>query len=161
MKITHIAAFAALVLTLAPGAAPAHEYTQGSLHVGHPWSRATPPNSNIGAGYMTLRNDSSEPDRLIEAHSPAADRVELHSVEMVDGVMKMRPVEDGLPLPPGEDVALEPGDMHFMLIGLKAPLKEGAKVPLELTFAQAGTVTVELAVGPMGSPSAGQGHGAH
>ena len=38
-----------------------------------------------------------------------------------------------------------PGALHLMLVGLKAPLKEGAAVPLVLKFQKAGQVTVPFA----------------
>jgi hypothetical protein len=38
-----------------------------------------------------------------------------------------------------------------MMIGLEAPLVEGTRVPLTLTFERAGTVTVELAVDKAGA----------
>lgn len=37
-------------------------------------------------------------------------------------------------LQPGEAAVLRPGGLHVMLIGLRAPLKEGEKFPLTLTF---------------------------
>ena len=52
-----------------------------------------------------------------------------------------------------------------MLIGLQAPLKEGDRFPLTLTFEKAGEVTVEVAVegvgsmGPGGSAEEGMNHG--
>ncbi|MCU0274542.1 MAG: copper chaperone PCu(A)C, partial [Acidimicrobiales bacterium] len=59
--------------------------------------------------------------------------------------MTMRPV-DGIDLPAGEAVALEPGGLHVMLLDLPAPLEIGQTYELTLTFEQAGeqTVTVEV-----------------
>jgi copper(I)-binding protein len=60
----------------------------------------------------------------------------------------------------GEPAVLNPGGLHIMLIGLKAPLKQGETFPLTLTFAKAGTTTVEVVVqGPgAGGPAAAPGH---
>ena len=58
-------------------------------------------------------------------------------------------------VPAGGKTALEPGGLHVMLIGLKAPLKEGDKFPLTLTFAKAGKVDVEVIVE---KPGAATGH---
>jgi periplasmic copper chaperone A len=41
--------------------------------------------------------------------------------------------------------------MHIMLIGLKKPLTAGQSFPLTLTFAKAGTRTVEVAVEKIGA----------
>ena len=71
----------------------------------------------------------------------------------------MRPVEN-IPVPANGQTALEPGGYHIMLIDLRQPLKEGANVPLTLTFEKAGTVTLQVPVVKAGSspmPAAG-GH---
>jgi hypothetical protein len=47
---------------------------------------------------------------------------------MEQGVAKMRPVEGGLEIKPGETVELKPGSFHVMLMGLKQPLRKGEKV---------------------------------
>ncbi|UHD47109.1 copper chaperone PCu(A)C [Aureimonas altamirensis] len=157
-------AFAALTLAasiLAINPASAHDYTAGSLHIDHPWSRATPPTANVGAGYMTIQNKGPEADRLVGASTPAAQTVEIHFMEMANGVMKMRAVPEGLEIPAGGEAALAPGGYHFMLVGLEKPLTEGEKVPLELQFEKAGTVSVELAVGPIGGGSGPSGHSGH
>lgn len=150
---------AASILVLAP--ASAHDYTAGSLHIDHPWSRATPPTANVGAGYMTIQNKGPEADRLVGASTPAAQTVEIHFMEMANSVMKMRAVPEGLEIPAGGEAALAPGGYHLMLVGLEKPFAEGEKVPLDLQFEKAGTVSVELAVGPIGGGSSPSGHGGH
>lgn len=157
-------AFAALTLAasiLAFTPASAHDYKVGSLHIDHPWSRATPPTANVGAGYMTIQNSGAEADRLVGATTPAAGSVEIHFMEIANGVMKMRAVPDGVEIPAGGEAALAPGGYHLMLVGLQKPFTEGEKVPLELQFEKAGTVSVELAVGPIGGGSGPSGHGDH
>lgn len=68
--------------------------------------------------------------------------------------MRMRELEGGLAIPPGATVALAPGGLHLMLMGLKTPLKQGEKVPVTLVFEKAGTIDVELAIAAMGATSA-------
>jgi copper(I)-binding protein len=72
---------------------------------------------------------------------------------MEQGVAKMRPVEGGLEIKPGETVELKPGGFHVMLTGLKQPLEKGQKVKATLEFAKAGKVDVEYAVEVAGTPS--------
>lgn len=154
-------AFAGLFAVVAASAALAHGYKLGALEIGHPWSRATPGNAPTGAGYLTVTNKGGSADRLIAAETPAADKTELHLMQVKDGVMTMREVDGGIEIPPGETVTLAPGGLHIMMMGLKDKLVEGAKVPLKLTFEKAGSVDVELkveAIGYMG-PGAQKGHG--
>ena len=114
------------------------------------WSRATPPGAKVAAGYMTLLNKSASPDRLIGASSPAAARVETHTMEMKGDVMRMREVK-GYDVPAKGSFELKPGGAHLMLVDIKRPLKEGEKVPLVLRFEKAGEVKTELAVQGMGA----------
>ena len=81
---------------------------------------------------------------------PGVARAELHEHAMAGMVMKMRPLA-GLAIPAGQTVALAPGGMHIMLVGLKAPLREGQSFPLTLTFAKAGPQTVTVMVGKVGA----------
>lgn len=143
------------LVALLPAAAAAHDYTLGEITVDHPWSRASAGQAPNGAAYMTLTNDGESADFLIQAASPVAERVELHTHMMKDGVMEMRPVEE-IQVAPGDPTLLQPGGLHVMLIGLKAPLKKDETFPLTLTFKEAGSVTVEVKVagpGAMGPDS--------
>lgn len=141
-----------LFVALAGGLVQAHEYKVGDIEVLHPWTRATPPNAETAGGYLKLRNDGQVADALIGGHSTIAERVEIHSMTTEDGVMRMRPVgKDGVVVKPGETVALAPGGIHIMFVGLKNPLKAGERVPLTLEFKNGGSLDVELATEELGS----------
>ena len=145
----------ASVMTLAwftPQTALAAETTIGSLTISEPWSRATPPAVKVAAGYATIRNGGESDDRLVGATTDIAERVEIHRTEMDDGVMRMRPLKDGLAVPAGETVTLEPGGLHLMFIGLLAPVKEGVAFPVTLTFEQAGEVALTVMPAGVGAP---------
>lgn len=133
----------------------AHEYDQGSIHINHPWARPTAPGAVTGGGFMELKNTGNQADRLLSASAEVSDVVELHTHIHEQGVTKMRKVEV-IDLPAGENVKLQPGGLHVMFIGLKAPLKEGDKFPVKLKFEQAGEITVDMNVEqpaqPMGQP---------
>ena len=114
-----------------------------------PFARASAGTAGAGAAYMTLKSAEASADRLTSASTPAAERAELHTHVMEGDVMRMREV-DSIEIPAGGTVELKPGGLHIMLIGLKAPLKEGESFPLTLSFAKAGPVTVTV---PVKSPS--------
>jgi periplasmic copper chaperone A len=82
-----------------------------------------------------------------------AGRFEVHSMVMEQGVAKMRSVEGGLEIKPGETVELKPGSFHIMLMGLKQPLEKGQKVKGTPEFANAGKVDIEYAVEGIGASS--------
>jgi copper(I)-binding protein len=146
-------AFAAALLAAAP--AGAHDYKLGPLSIGHPWSRATPPGAAVGAGYLTIANTDSEPDRLVSATVAGAGRVQIHAMAEQGGVMIMRGLTEGLEIPAGATVELAPGGYHLMLMDLARPLKEGERLAGTLRFEKAGAIDVEFAVGPLGGEPAG------
>jgi copper(I)-binding protein len=120
----------------------------GRIEIGQPWARATPGMAQIGAVYLTIRSPAA--DRLVSVSSPVAAAAELHEHAMAGMVMKMRRLP-GVAIPAGRTVALAPGGMHIMLVGLKAPLREGQSFALTLTFAKAGPQTVTVMVGKVGA----------
>lgn len=148
-----------MLLFVAAHPVRAHDHQAGSIVIEHPWSRATPPGAKVAAGYLVIHNKSSEPDRLVEATAEIAGRAEIHTMEMKDGVMTMRPVEGGVEIPAGGEVKLEPGSYHMMFMGLARPLKEGDHFAGSLTFEKAGTVSVDYAVGSVGAKPNHAGHG--
>lgn len=150
---------AALVSALLCVAAPAQEFTAGSLVISQPWSRATAAGAKVGAGYMSITNKGTAPDRLVGGTLPQAGRFEVHEMKMDDGVMKMRPVAGGLEIKPGETVTLKPGGYHVMFMELKEPLKQGEKLKGELKFEKAGTVAVQYEVGAIAATAPGAKHG--
>ncbi|WP_404933666.1 copper chaperone PCu(A)C [Nitratireductor sp. L15S-10] len=149
---------AAIAFVAAATPTVAHDYRAGDIEIGHPWTRATPPAAKVGGGYLELTNAGDTADRLLGGSSPVAARVEIHNMEMTDGIMKMRPVPEGVEIPAGETVNLAPGGYHLMLLELKQPITEGEMVPVTLEFEQAGAVDVELVAGPIGSTATGHGN---
>lgn len=141
-------AAAALV---AATAVPIASAQSGDVAVTAAWTRAVGATAPTAAGYMTLRNRGAAPDRLVGAHTPAAGSVEFHEQRMDEGVMRMRPLPDGILLLPGETLTLRPGGIHLMLVGPTRALARGERVPLTLRFEHAGEVRVELSVEAAGA----------
>jgi len=108
------------------------------------WARATAPGVDVGAAYMVI-NGGNKPDRVLDASSPRAAMVHLHTVEEQDGVAKMRPVE-AIEVPAGQRVELAPKGTHLMLMGLDGPLVAGQSFPVTLHFAAAGEQIVTVLV---------------
>lgn len=101
------------------------------VKVADPWVRATVPGQPVAGAYMDIVSDQEAV--LVSAASPAAGRVELHTMTMEGDMMRMRAVER-INLPAGVPVRLAPGGYHVMLMDLKHPLKTGGSVPLTLTI---------------------------
>lgn len=125
------------------------------------WSRATPAGSNVAAGYLKIANKGTAADRLTGGSFERVGKVEIHTMIDDGGIMKMRPLETGLEIRPGETVELKPGGLHLMLMGLSAGFKEGEAIKGSLTFEKAGSIDVVLTVKPLGAPSSGGSHAGH
>lgn len=131
----------------------------GSIKVSQPWSRATTAGQAVGGGFLILSNEGASADRLLSASTPAAERVELHSMALDGDVMRMRQVQ-AVDVPAGGKVELKPGGLHLMLMGLKAPLQAGKTVPITLNFEKGGAVQAVLEV-RSSMPAAAASHHPH
>lgn len=123
----------------------------GTLDISNGFTRAMPPAAKTGGGFLSIRNNGAEDDRLMRMRSPAAGRMELHNMSMQDNVMVMREITEGLVVPAGESVHLAPGGMHMMFLQVETPFIEGTKVDVTLTFEKAGDVTMALSVAGIGA----------
>ena len=136
---------------LSATAAVAHGYRAGPLAIQHPWSRETAVGQAVGGGFLTIANSGSREDRLLSGATPVAAEVQLHTMTMDGGIMRMRQVTDGIAIPAKGSVELKPGSYHIMFMGLKRQLHQGERVPVTLRFQRAGNVTVQFAVQPITS----------
>jgi len=145
----------AMLATVLIGTAVAHDYTHQNLEIDQPWTRATPPGAKVAAGFMSITNNGSKPDKLVGGTFSMSERVEVHEMSVTDGIMRMQELAGGLVIDPGATVELKPGGYHLMFLQLKDAPKEGEKVKGTLRFAEAGEVAVEFAVAPIGAKSHG------
>jgi periplasmic copper chaperone A len=133
-KTTHIlSSFKYLqLLCWAALAISASAQAQAQVTVQNAWARGTVAAQKASGAFMQIT--SIKGGRLIAAHSPLAQSVEIHAMSTQDGVMTMRELPKGLELPPAQTVDLKPGGYHFMLFGLKQALKTGQTLPLSLVI---------------------------
>ena len=144
------------LLSLIPGMVGAADYRVGSLEIDRPWARATAPTAPAGGGFLTIVNKGTTTDRLVAARSPVAQTSQIHEMKMEGNVMRMRELDKGLEIPAGGTVTLAPGGIHVMLMGLKAPLQQGTRVPVTLVFEKAGSIDIELGVESLGATQPGK-----
>jgi copper(I)-binding protein len=162
MSIRTLSRAFGLALILAAGGALAQS-SAPKLLITDLWTRATPPGAPTAGGYLAITNTGGETDRLIAVSSPMAEEGQLHSMAMQNGIAVMRPLEDGIVIPPGKTVTLAPEGLHVMFIDLKQPLKEGDELPVVLTFERIGRVETYLHVLAIGAKGPGDApdHAAH
>ena len=102
-----------------------------AVKVDSAWVRSTLAGQDVSAAYMTLT--SQRDTQLIRVESDVTQSVEIHSMTMQNGVMKMRMLKE-LTLTAGKPYKLAPGGYHLMLFDLKKPLTAGDRVNFVLTF---------------------------
>lgn len=138
------------------------------IHIENPRSRITAPTVKRGGAFMNIKNDGKTDDVLIAASTPRSSKTELHNTTIDEnGVMKMREMKDGIPVPAGQTVELKPGSLHVMFMDLHEPFVEGQTYPLTLKFKNAGEKTVTVTVKDMSNETPQKGnmhthmHGEH
>src|SRR5947209_6382854 len=130
-----------MVSCLSPGyacadAAASAPGASGPISVVSAWSRPTPGGATVGVVYFEVVN-SGAADTLAAIACAAAERTEMHATTRAGDLIKMRPVAS-VDIPAGGRVSFQPGGLHAMLVGLKAPLQEGGRLPCTLDFQKAG-----------------------
>lgn len=135
-----LSSFVALAFAALPALA-------GGLTVQDAYARAASPTAKAGAAFLIIENTGAADDALVAVTSDVAKRIELHThIDAGDGVMQMREVEGGLPVPAGGTLMMKRGGDHVMMMGLTRPLAQGDVVTLTMTFESGATMTVDVPV---------------
>lgn len=135
--------FVAILLT----ACKANNDAMSGVAISDAWVRANFPGQSVGAAYMTLT--SPQESTLVYAETESAGSVEIHSMTMENGVMRMRMLDE-LTLKANQPEKLAPGGFHLMLFDLPKPLKAGEQVKFRLCFKDpAGKITDQFVTVPV------------
>ena len=113
------------------------------------WARAVAGADAPAAAYLTIANEGGE-DRLMAVESDRGAAASLHLTRSANGIMEMRSLPEGVPVPGHGEVVLAPGGTHVML-DRAGPPAPGDRFNLVLTFAKSGTVNVPVTVVAPGS----------
>lgn len=116
------------------------------LQFDDPWSPLAPPGRTM-AGFVTINNPGDADIVLVDATSPQFGRVEIHTMTMDDGVMRMRRIEE-LVVANGKMVVLQPGGRHLMLFEPEDQFVDGDTIDVELIDSEGGRHEVVLRVRP-------------
>lgn len=134
----------------------AHDYAKGATQVSveHPTIRPAKAGQN-SAAFVTIYNHSPNDLKLVEASCPLTDTVELHRSFDDNGIQRMRPVEHII-IPAGDQVVLESGGLHIMLLRLKSDIIASPdrlqEIPITLTFDSGESLKTHFLVEKCGVP---------
>ena len=108
--------------------------TTAAVTVEDPWVKAAEDGMTSAFGIITNTTDTDL--TLVSVTTPASKEVELHQTSPDgSGGMSMEEKEGGFPIPAGDELVLDPGGDHIMLMSLTAALQPGDEVELVLQFA--------------------------
>jgi copper(I)-binding protein len=114
------------------------------------WIRGIPPAATTTAAFMTIHNAGPDDAVLKSAGCEVAETVQIHTMEQVGEIMKMKEVSE-LRIPANGQAILAPKGYHIMLISLVRPIEEGETIPVSLNFTDGATVVVDAVVKKWGS----------
>lgn len=109
---------------------------------------ATLPNQPVAGGVLSIENIGSTDDRLVAVVAEFSEIVQIHSMTWLDGSVIMKDLTDGLVIPSGEVVVLDPNGTHLMFMRLDGPMVAGELQSVRFLFENAGAVDVLLPVHP-------------
>ncbi len=133
--------FATLALLCSGTAA----FAQAPIVATDPWMREPMARAEQTAIFVVLENKTAEKRQLVSATSTAAEKVELHTMSMEGGMMKMTQVK-AIDIPANGKAELKPGSFHIMFFGLKERPGSGATVDVTLTFDNGQTLPIKAVV---------------
>jgi copper(I)-binding protein len=140
------ASSAAIVAAIALASCSGGASAPADVRVTDAWARATVAGQPSAAVYLTIANRGHGDDRLLAVSTPIAKEATLHSSSSEGGIMRMRMLPDGIAIPAGATVTLEPSGNHAMLTGLSKPLAKGSHFSLDLKFERSGDRQVDVRV---------------
>ncbi len=94
---------------------------------------------------FVISNQSQSDDSLMAISTPIADHAAIHQSTEDNGVMHMAEIPV-LNVARNSEFDLAAQHMHVMLSGLHGPLQKGDSVEFVVTFAHAGSMTVDAVV---------------
>jgi copper(I)-binding protein len=105
----------------------AGHHKKGTIDVDMPYVRTPVPGQSMTAAFLKVSNTGEQACQLTGASSSYAKKIEFHTHQHVDGMMKMRPV-DIVEVAGGSSVAFKPGGLHLMLFGVNHDETSSAEI---------------------------------
>ena len=134
LRIAGAALLAALVVTGCASARASSSIAVASAYVPLP----TTPGTTVA--YLDIRNNGPA-DKLISVQTSVGGKVQLRApVGRHAGILTMRTVPD-IPIAANAMTLLNPDSFHLLITGA-GTMHDGKDITLQLTFADAGTITI-------------------
>ena len=116
-----------------------------SLNAEQAWIPLAPPTARVMGGFVQLNNPEDRDWTLVDVVAEDFGSAEIHSMEMQDGMMRMRRL-DALTVPAGGQIQLRRGGHHLMLFDPAKTWTADANTLITLRFSNSTGETRELAL---------------
>ncbi len=116
-----------------------------AISVTNPWIREAPPGARALGAYMTINNHSNHAVVLESVSSPDFPMIQIDLTKMHEGMAHMLK-QPSLPIQSGNNVVLQPGGYHLMLMKPVRSLQIGDLVTLQLHFDNGEIIDVSAVV---------------
>ena len=122
-----------------------NDFKKNAIEVNNPYIYKPFVGARSAAGYLSIRNHAHKDLNLLQV-STALGRAMLHKTTTTDdGVVKMEHLVK-VYIPAGDELIMQPGSIHIMIMGLSRALVVGEKIPATLKFSDGVEMAIEFTV---------------
>lgn len=112
------------------------------IDVNDAFVKATMPNAQNSAAFMSITNNTDQNISLISASNSVSKFTELHAHVSENGMKKMIQIPQ-IDIPAKSSAQLKPGGLHIMMIGLSKAINPGDKVDITLNFSNGKSIDLK------------------
>ena len=105
-----------------------------------------PPSAKVYAGYLNILNYNKLPIILQKVNSEFSAQIEIHSMQVKNGTMRMKKLDSGLEIKSNSFVRLRPGGLHIMFKKLNKKINYNSDKIVKLDFGDCGVLKTNFKV---------------
>ena len=105
-----------------------------------------PPSAKVYAGYLNILNYNKSPIILQKVNSEFSAQIEIHFMQVKNGIMRMKKLDSGLEIKSNSFVRLRPGGLHIMFKKLNKRINYNSDQIVKLDFGDCGVLRTNFKV---------------
>ena len=105
-----------------------------------------PPSAKVYAGYLNILNYNKSPIILQKVNSEFSTQIEIHFMQVKNGIMRMKKLDSGLEIKSNSFVRLRPGGLHIMFKKLNKKINYNSDQIVKLDFGNCGVLKTNFKV---------------
>ena len=105
-----------------------------------------PPSAKVYAGYLNILNYNKSPIILQKVNSEFSTQIEIHFMQVKNGIMRMKKLDSGLEITSNSFVRLRPGGLHIMFKKLNKKINYNSDQIVKLDFGDCGVLKTNFKV---------------